>query len=180
MSVYDHIENFLKLVESRVGKRTFFIIKWSLLSLLGVAFLSWFAVTVIGNVINLGKMLNIQFIPSSTQIPTEIFPRMLFAILWTTLYFVILAGIALVIALPLTLFTAWVFSPFSTTRIDNIFAELLPIVKRNYELNPTDECKKVLDDTQKLFDRWDKSKLNKFIRRTTQKRTKEMWDRKKL
>ncbi len=178
--MWEHLDKFLALMEKHLGKTTAKVIKWIILISAGIAGFLWLAVFVVEHLIVLQNDLHIQLLPGQVTIPSEIFPRILFAILWTTLYFVILVGIALVIAVPLTLFTTWVFSPYTTTRIDNIFTALLPLVNKNNEVNPTNESKEVLEHTQKLYEHWNKSRFNRFIRHTTQKRTKEMWDRRKL
>jgi ABC-type phosphate transport system permease subunit len=178
--MWENIDKLLVLLEKHLGKTTAKIIKWFVLSIAGIAVLLWFASFVVEKLIELETNLNIHLIPSEINIPTSIFPQIGFGILWAILNIVILAGIAFIIAVFLGIIGSLLFSPFTTRRIDNVFAELLPIATRNYSITPTDESKRILDDATKLSQRWGKSKFNNFIRRTTTKKAKDKYDSTKL
>jgi hypothetical protein len=178
--MWEQIDKILTMIEKHLGKRIAKVVKWFVLIIGGGVASLWFVNFVIEKIAELEINLHIHIIPSQINIPSSIFHQVGFAILWSILNIVILAGVAFIIAVFLGTISSLVFSRFTTRRIDNIFTELLPIVTKNYEVAPTEESKQILDDATKLSQRWGKSRFNNFIRRTTTKGERDKYDKTKL
>lgn len=163
-----------------MGKTTAKIIKWALLIGLGIAGLLWLTGFVADKLTTLGNELHVHLIRNQINIPSGIFPHMLFSLLFVIIEMVILVGIAGILGVFLGMLTNILLSPFTTQRIDKLFIELLPILNKNNETNQSSENKQLLDEATKLRNRWDKHWINKISRWTTGKKNREKFDKTKL
>ena len=65
--------------------------------------------------------------------------------------------------------TSVLFPAFTTYRIDILFKELIPLLEKTNELNPTNETEQMLRDINGLYERWQKRWSNRITRFLTTK-----------
>lgn len=148
--------------------------------ILSALFFMWFSKYAYSNFTEFLSYFNITITQVDVAIPSSVFTNLYLSLLITVLYFIILVGFATIIGAFLGMLTNAIFPAFTTYRIDKIFADLMPILKSMDEINHTDETERLLNDFNKLNERWQKSRVNKITRFLTAKRNREKFDKVKL
>lgn len=107
---------------------------------------------------------NVDINDVDVNIPSSIFPNLLLALLLSILYLVVLAGFGAIVGIFFGTITSAIFSPNTTGRIDNIFSELIPLLKTYEQESHNDVAMRLLNDANVIQARWNKSRITRMTR----------------
>ena len=161
------------------GQFVFWIV-FFLFLVFSVVFFTWVSKYAYGNFTEFLSYFNITITHVDVTIPSSVFTNLLLSLLVTVLYFIVLIGFAGIMGAFIGMLTNSIFPAFTTYRIDKVFTDLLPVLKRTDEINHTDETERMLGEVTRLNERWNKSRATRISRFLTAKRNREKFDKVKL
>jgi hypothetical protein len=120
---------------------------------------------------------NIHLTKVNVNIPSSFFTNLGVSLLITIISLVFLSGIGIAIGLLLAFFTNVAFAPYTTTRIDKLFSELLPIMRKMKDSAMDEDTQNTLVEAEQLYNRWNRLRVNKIARWITPKKTRDKYNK---
>lgn len=145
-----------------------------------VYFLLWASKPAYDNISETMSHFNIDIRQVNISIPSSLFQNLPLALLLALLEMAILVGVGAAIGSVLGMVGNVLLSPFTTYRLDKTFTLVLPILQKVNEEHHTTETEKLLNDANKLYQRWHRSVWTRLTLRITSIGTKRKYDVKEL
>lgn len=147
---------------------------------LALLFIGWAIKPAYDNMAVFFGYFNIHIKHINITVSSSLFPNLLLSLLLTLISVVFMIGFAGIIGAFLGMLTNAIFPGFTTYRIDKLFSQLIPILKKTRDANPSSDTEQILTDANKLYERWQTRFPNKITRFITTKTNRDKYDKMKL
>ena len=108
---------------------------------------------------------NVDISYIEVNVPMGIFANTLLALFVTIISLIFLVGICAAIGALLGMFVNITFGSGFRIKLDEVFSIFIPMLRDAKQKGILDEAgEKILSDAEDLYVRWDKSRINKFVR----------------